>query len=341
MINLSLLNFGTAEITLVSIFGVIFVGLIVYLCFVPLKSYFTAIFSGCYIPSFRLISMKNRKLNVHDVVSAYIMSKKANYNISLNDIESLILSEGNPISVFKAMNMAKDANVKLDFNLASAIELTSHNVCDVVKNSILSKVESIEGIKGITQDNYELNVGVRFSVKINLGSFTSGLGIDDLKSTLSAWIMENISKTKDHKTVLKSPNASLLSNVDVRVLTQKSMFDILDMNISSIDISRDLNAEREIKSAEKEKIYAQIEAERMKNAEEIKELQMKTKTEQMKSTVLQAESEVPLAISQAIKEGRFSVMDYYKLMNLQADTALRRAIINDNKNTSGDDEGDF
>lgn len=341
MINLSLLNFGTAEITLVSIFGAIFVGLIVYLCFVPLKSYFTAIFSGCYIPSFRLISMKNRKLNVHDVVSAYIMSKKANYNISLNDIESLILSEGNPISVFKAMNMAKDANVKLDFNLASAIELTSHNVCDVVKNSILSKVESIEGIKGITQDNYELNVGVRFSVKINLGSFTSGLGIDDLKSTLSAWIMENISKTKDHKTVLKSPNASLLSNVDVRVLTQKSMFDILDMNISSIDISRDLNAEREIKSAEKEKIYAQIEAERMKNAEEIKELQMKTKTEQMKSTVLQAESEVPLAISQAIKEGRFSVMDYYKLMNLQADTALRRAIINDNKNTSSDDEGDF
>lgn len=341
MINLSLLNFGTAEITLVSIFGAIFVGLIVYLCFVPLKSYFTAIFSGCYIPSFRLISMKNRKLNVHDVVSAYIMSKKANYNISLNDIESLILSEGNPISVFKAMNMAKDANVKLDFNLASAIELTSHNVCDVVKNSILSKVESIEGIKGITQDNYELNVGVRFSVKINLSSFTSGLGIDDLKSTLSAWIMENISKTKDHKTVLRSPNASLLSNVDVRVLTQKSMFDILDMNISSIDISRDLNTEREIKSAEKEKIYAQIEAERMKNAEEIKELQMKTKTEQMKSTVLQAESEVPLAISQAIKEGRFSVMDYYKLMNLQADTALRRAIINDNKNTSSDDEGDF
>ena len=62
----------------------------------------------------------------------------------------------------------------------------------------------------------------------------------------------------------------------------------------------------------------------------------------MKSTVLQAESEVPLAISQAIKEGRFSVMDYYKLMNLQADTALRRAIINDNKNSSSDDEeGDF
>lgn len=342
MINLSLLNFGATEITLVSIFGALLIGIIVYLCFVPMKSYFTAIFSGCYISSFRLISIKNRKLNVADVVSAYIMSKKAKINVSLDEIENLFLSEGNPIAVFKAMNMAKDANIKLDYKLAAAIELTSHNVCEVVQNSILSKVEKIEGIKGITQDNFELVVGVRFSVKINLLSYTTGLGLDDLKSTLSAWIMENISRTKDHKLALKSPSSSLLSNVDVRVLTQKSMFDILDMNISSIDISRDLNAEREIKSAEKEKIYAQIEAERMKNAEEIKELQMKTKTEQMKSTVLQAESEVPLAISQAIKEGRFSVMDYYKLMNLQADTALRRAIINDNKNSSSDDEeGDF
>ena len=44
-----------------------------------------------------------------------------------------------------------------------------------------------------------------------------------------------------------------------------------------------------------------------------------------------------MAISQAIKEGRFSVMDYYKLMNLQADTALRRAIISDNKNQDNND----
>ena len=78
----------------------------------------------------------------------------------------------------------------------------------------------------------------------------------------------------------------------------------------------------------------------MKNAEEIKELQMRTKTEQMKSNVLQAEAEVPRAISQAIKEGRFSVMDYYKLMNLQADTALRKAIIDENKNAPYDDDDD-
>ena len=62
-----------------------------------------------------------------------------------------------------------------------------------------------------------------------------------------------------------------------------------------------------------------------------KELQMKTRVEEMKGEVLSAEAEVPKAIADAIKEGRFSVMDYYKLMNLQADTALRRSIISDEK----------
>lgn len=341
MINISLLNFGATEITLVSVFGAILIGIIIYLCFVPMKSYFTAIFSGCYIPTYRLISIKNRKLNVPNIVSAYIMAKKSKLKISLNEIESIILSSGDVVAIIKALNLAKSSNIHLDFELAKTIELSSHDVFEAVQNSINSKVVEIDNIKGVTLDNYELTAIANISIKINLSKYVSGLGLDDLKSTLRAWIMENIVKTKDHSTVLKSPNASLLSNVDLRVLTKKSMFDVLDMNISSIDITRDLNAEREIKAAEKEKIYAQIEAERMKNAEEIKSLQMKTKTEQMKSSVLQAESEVPLAISQAIKEGRFSVMDYYKLMNLQADTALRRAIIKDNKNSPDDDEGDF
>ena len=119
------------------------------------------------------------------------------------------------------------------------------------------------------------------------------------------------------------------------------MYNVLEINISSIELGRDLNAEKELKSAEKEKVYASIEAERRKNAEEIKELRMRTKTEEMKSAVLEAEADVPRAISQAIKEGRFSVMDYYKLMNLQADTAMRRAIINNKSDDDDDDEGDF
>lgn len=337
----SLMNFGTTEIALVSVFGAIFLGIVVYLCFVPMKNYFTALFSGAYIASFKLISIKNRKLEVAYVVNSYIMAKKSKLKISLKEIESLILSGGDAVNVISAINMANSANLKLDFELAEAIELSTHNVKDVVSDSINSKVVEITGIAAFAQDDIELNVKARMSVKINLSKYKDGLGIDDLKGTVNAWILENIAKSKSYKDILREPNRSLLSNLDFRVITQNSMYNIIDINISAVEVGRDLNIEREIKSAEKEKIYAQIESERRKHAEEINAIRQKNKTEEMKQAVLEAEADVPRALSEAIKEGRFNVMDYYKLMNLQADTALRRAFINEKPEDPDFDEGDF
>ena len=337
---LSTLLFGATEIALVSVFGAILVALIVYLCFVPMKSWFTALFAGAYIPTFKLIDIKNNKLDVKSVVSAYILAKKAKLNIKLTEIVNIILAGGNIVEIINAMKLAENAKLKLDLNLACAIDSTSKEVLSIVNQSINSRLITIEDIKGFTQDGVEIIATANVAIKVDLSRYVDGLGEEELKSTISAWIMENICNSKDHKLIMKEPNISLLSNLDLRVVTKNSMYKVLDINISEVKIGRNLNTEREIQAAEKEKIYAQIEAERMKNAEEIKELQMRTKTEQMKSNVLQAEAEVPRAISQAIKEGRFSVMDYYKLMNLQADTALRKAIIDENKNAPYDDDDD-
>lgn len=337
----SLLNFGTTEIVLVSVFGAILLGFIIYLCFVPMKSYITALFSGAYIPTFKLISIKNRKLDVSNVVNSYIMAKKSKQKITLKEIESLVLSGGNAVNVISAMNMAKSAGLELNFELATAIELSTHNIMQVVSDSINPQVVEITDILAFAQDEIELKASARISVKINLEKYKDGLGIDDLKGTISSWILENIAKAKSHKDILREPNRSLLSNLDFRVITQKSMYKVIDINISAVEVGRDLTVEREIKSAEKERIFAQIEAERRKNAEEIKEIRQRTKTEEMKSAVLEAEADVPRALSEAIKEGRFNVMDYYKLMNLQADTALRRAIISEKNEDPDDNEGDF
>ncbi len=341
----TLLQFGTTEIVLVSVFGALLLGFIIYLCFVPLKNYFTALFSGAYIPTFRLISIKNRKLVVANIVNSYVMAKKSKLEISLKEIESLSLSGGDVVAVITSLNLAKNSGINLSFELASAIELASQEVLQKVQDSITSQVVTIDNIRAFTQNEVEIIASAKISIKLNLDKFVNGLGLDDLKSIINSWILENISKTKDHKDIMREPNKALLSNLDLRVVTQKSMFNVLDINIVSVEMGRNLNTEKEVQSLEKEKAYASIEAERRKNAEEIKEIRMRAKTEEMKSALLDAEADVPRAISQAIKEGRFSVMDYYKLMNLQADTAMRRAIINSKANDDDydddDDEGDF
>jgi uncharacterized protein YqfA (UPF0365 family) len=45
-----------------------------------------------------------------------------------------------------------------------------------------------------------------------------------------------------------------------------------------------------------------------------------------RAKVVLAEAEVPLAISQAFREGHMGVMDYYNLRNLQSDTEMRASI---------------
>lgn len=344
MSNNLLLNFGTGEIVTVSIFGAILIAFIIYLAFVPMKSWFTALFGGAYIPTFKLLSMKNIKLNVSQIAEAYVLVKKAKMNIALREIESFVQSGGNIEDCLKAMKIACDSGISLSFSLACAIDLANHNVIEAVQNAINSKVITIEDIKGFTRDEREVVVCVKASIKLNLAKYVEGLGEEDLKNSINAWILENIAHAKTYKEILSDPNKTLLGNFDLRVVSQKSMYNIEDISVSKVETGRDLNMEKEIQAAEKEKVYAQIEAEKRKNFEEIKELQMRTKTEEMKSAMLEAEAEVPKALSQAIKEGRFSVMDYYKLMNLQADTALRRSIITSDKKDNlfdGNDEGDL
>ena len=322
-----LLSIGTGGIVGLSLLGALLVAFIIYLIFVPMKSWITALLGGAYIPTFKLLGMKNRKLDTTVIANAYVMVKKSKMGIKLAQIESLVQAGVNPDEVIKALKLASDSGIKLSFDLASAIELANRSVVACVQDALSSKVVAVDNIRGFTVDGKEIIASAKVSVKLSIENYVNGLGIEDLQTTVNAWLLENISHCKNYKTLLSDPNKTLLSNVDLRVLGKKSMYKVLDIAVARVEVGRDLNVEKEIQMAEKDKIYAQIEAERMKNAEEIKELQMRSKTEAMKAAVLEAESEVPKALSQAIKEGRFSVMDYYKLMNLQADTALRKSIM--------------
>ena len=332
---------STTGIVFLSILGAIVLAGIVYLCIVPLKTYFNALFDGAYVSTFKLVSMKSRKLDYKQIVEAYIMAKKSKVNLTLADIESLYLSQANVIEIIKALNLAKKSKINLDLTLASAIELNSNNVYQIVRASLNSRKDVIEDVSGITQDNYEISAVVNLSTKINLANYINGLELDDLKGNIGAWIMENISKQTNYRNIFKEPNKTLLGNLDLKLVTKNSRYFVVDISVDSVNLKRDLNMEKEIKIAEKEKVYAEIEAERMKNSEEIKEIRQRAKTEEMKSALLEAEAEVPKALTSALQSGSFSAMDYYKLMNLQADTAMRRSLI-DNKNKKRiDDDDDF
>jgi uncharacterized protein YqfA (UPF0365 family) len=48
--------------------------------------------------------------------------------------------------------------------------------------------------------------------------------------------------------------------------------------------------------------------------------------EESRSKLVEAEAEVPVAIAESFRSGQLSLMEYYKLKNVQADTEMRSAI---------------
>jgi uncharacterized protein YqfA (UPF0365 family) len=53
---------------------------------------------------------------------------------------------------------------------------------------------------------------------------------------------------------------------------------------------------------------------------------MRAYVEEMRAKVVEAESEVPKAMAEALRAGKLGVMDYMNIQNIIADTDMRDAI---------------
>ncbi|RKY03333.1 UPF0365 family protein, partial [Candidatus Poribacteria bacterium] len=71
------------------------------------------------------------------------------------------------------------------------------------------------------------------------------------------------------------------------------------------------------------------------------EQEMRALTREMEAKIIEAEAEIPLAMAEAFRSGRLSIMDYYRLKNLMADTEMRRAIAESSAPAEGERRSEF
>ncbi len=328
--NMSLLAISTAGIVFLSLAGALLLGVALFILIIPFKPWLVALLSGCYILSFKLLSARSRKIDVMALVEAYIQSKKSKFGFSFNELEAYHLSGGNCQQLIAGLYTAKNSNIPLEVETAKSIDLSGLNLKHIIESAINSHNIMIENISALTQDSFEIIACVKATIKTNIKNALNGSDEQSLKDKISSFVISKIALSSNYKNLLSNPQ-TIIEDYQKAKLDDGNLFRLISLEIAKVDIGRDVGTEMAIKRAEKEKAYMQVSAEREKNQEELRQLQMKTQVEEMKGEVLSAEAEVPKAIADAIKEGRFSIMDYYKLMNLQADTALRRSILSDEK----------
>ncbi|MCZ6676495.1 MAG: flotillin-like FloA family protein, partial [Candidatus Poribacteria bacterium] len=128
-----------------------------------------------------------------------------------------------------------------------------------------------------------------------------------------------------HKAVLENPS-QISQAVLEKGLAAGTAFEILSIDIADIDIGENIGAKLQTDQAQAELKIARAKAEERRAIAQALEEENKALTEEMTVNLIEAEAEVPRAIADSFASGTMSVMDYYNLRNVIADTEMRQSI---------------
>src|SRR5688572_26165586 len=309
---------------LIVIFGALIL-LFIFLYFVPVNLWITALFSGVKVGLAELVFMRIRKVPPRIVVDSLITATKAGLNISSNELETHYLAGGNVPNVIRALISADKANIKLEFKQATAIDLAGRDVFQAVQISVNPKVINTPKVAAVAADGIQLIAIARVTVRANIAQLVGGAGEDTILARVGEGIVSSIGQAKSHKEVLESPD-KISKLVLSRGLDAGTAFEILSIDIADVDVGANIGAKLQIDQATADLKVAEAKAEERRAMAVALEQEMIAKAQEARANVIQAEAEIPKAIADAFTKGNLGVMDYYKMQNVQADTDMRSSI---------------
>ncbi|MBQ0128045.1 MAG: flotillin-like protein FloA [Bacteroidales bacterium] len=301
------------------------VALIIILWFFPVALWFQALLSGVHISLIQLVLMRWRGVNPKTIVMAMIMGTKAGLKLRSNELEAHYLAKGNVNKVVMALISANKANINLDFQSATAIDLAGRDVLEAVQMSVNPKVIDTPPVTAVAKDGIQLIAKARVTVRTNIKQLVGGSGEETVIARVGEGIVSSIGSAESHKMVLENPD-SISKLVLNKGLDAGTAFEILSIDIADIDVGKNIGAVLQMDQAEADKNIAQARAEERRAMAVAQEQEMKAKAQEARARVIEAEAQVPLAMAEAFRSGNLGVMDYYRMKNIQADTDMRENI---------------
>ncbi|AKD02920.1 flotillin-like protein FloA [Pontibacter korlensis] len=301
--------------------------LIIFLYFVPISLWITALFSGVRVGLLELVFMRIRKVPPSLIVNSMINATKAGIDVTTTELETHYLAGGNVPNVIKALISADKANIPLSFKQATAIDLAGRNVFEAVTTSVNPKVINTPNVAAVAQDGIQLIAKARVTVRANIMQLVGGAGEETILARVGEGIVTSIGSSGSHKVVLENPD--IISKLVLQKgLDAGTAYEILSIDIADVDVGENIGAKLQIDQANADLKVAEAKAEERRAMAVAVEQEMKAKAQEARANVIQAEVEVPQAIAAAFRTGNLGVMDYYRMQNIQSDTDMRNNIAN-------------
>ncbi len=310
---------------IVGIVFLVFVLLCIFLSFVPVGLWISALASGVRVGWGTLIGMKIRRIQPKRLVYPLIKATKAGLKLTISQLETHFLAGGNIDRVVNALIAAQRANIDLPFEKACAIDLAGRDVFAAVQMSVTPKVIETPVVAAIAKDGIELRAKARVTVRTDISRLVGGAGEETVIARVGEGIVTTVGSAESHKAVLENPDL-ISRTVLAKGLDAGTAYEILSIDIADVDVGRNIGAQLMMDQAEADRRIAQAKAEERRAMAVAHEQEMKASVQEMRAKVVEAEAEVPRAMASALREGKLGVMDYYQMQNVISDTRMREAI---------------
>jgi len=313
------------NVQLLLIGALIIIVLAVFFSFFPFMLWISALASGVRLSIITLVAMRLRRVIPSRIVNPLIKATKAGLGLNINQLESHFLAGGNVDRVVNALIAAQRANIPLPFERAAAIDLAGRDVLQAVQMSVNPRVIETPVVSAVAKDGIEVKVKARVTVRANIDRLVGGAGEETIIARVGEGIVSTNGSANSHKDVLENPDL-ISRTVLAKGLDAGTAFEILSIDIMDVDIGKNIGAHLQTEQAEADKRIAQAKAEERRAMAVAQEQEMKARVVEMRAKVVESESDVPLAMAEALRGGKMGVMDYMNLKNLEADTQMRGSI---------------
>lgn len=284
-----------------------------------------------------LLGMTFRKVDPRIIVRSKIMAVKAGIyddsGVTSGALEAHYLAGGNVPLVIRAMVAARKAKtIELTFREAAAIDLAGRDILESVQTSVYPRVidcpargSAKSSLDAVAKNGIQLKVKARVTVRANLQQLIGGATEETIIARVGEGIVSAIGSAASHAVVLENPDM-ISKAVLSRRLDSQTAFEIVSIDIADIDVGDNIGARLQADQAEADTRVARAKAEGRRAMMVASEQEEIAKIESSRAELVKAQAEVPKAMATAFREGKLSIMDYYKLSNVQADTDMRAAI---------------
>ncbi|MCL2190297.1 MAG: flotillin-like protein FloA [Defluviitaleaceae bacterium] len=322
-------DFGVGDFPVVgvAIAAAILLFIVIFLRFVPLGLWISAISAGAKVSIGALIGMRLRKVNPSKIVNPLVRITKANISIPVSQLEAHHLAGGRVDAVVNALIAAHRANIELPFEKAAAIDLAGRDVFEAVRMSVNPKVIETPMISAMAINGIEVKAVARITVRTNIQRLVGGAGEATIVARVGEGIVTTVGSAQSHREVLENPD-KISKTVLAKGLDAGTAYEILSIDIADVDVGRNIGAHLQIEQAEADKKIAEAKAEERRALAVAQEQEMRAEVERMRAKVVEAEAEVPLAYAEALRSGRIVVEQYLDIQNKKADTKMRENIGN-------------